>query len=100
MSFLFELICDLIVDGYVELMCLVLPRKRIGKVARFVLELVVQIVSVLLLSCILFGIFQCFETDPWERMLGKCMVWIPVGIIVTQIGLGIILRAVRKKRSE
>lgn len=100
MGCLFELFGELVVDGYVELMCLILPRKKISKTARFVLELVVEIFSILLLLCVLFGIFQCFETDPWERMVGKYMVWIPVGIIVSQIGLGIVARVLAKKRSK
>lgn len=100
MGCLFELFGELVVDGYVELMSLVLPRKKLGRKARSVLELVVEIFSILLLVCILFGAIQCFETDPWERMVGKYMVWIPVGIIVSQIALGIVVRVIAGKRSK
>lgn len=97
MGCLFELFGDLIVDGYVWLMCLILPKEKVGKKTRFVLELLVQIMSILLLICIVFGIIQCFEEDPFERQMGRYMVWVPVGIIVFQIGLGIVVRKIRKK---
>lgn len=93
-----ELIGDAIIDGYIYLMEMIVPEKVLGKGMRIALKIIVGIFTVLLLFMMLLGLIALWSEDKDTRELGKYMVFIPLGISVLQIALGIIVRMITKRK--
>ena len=93
----FELILELIVDGWFSLMQWIIPKKNIGKSTRLALKIVVGIFSGALLIVFLIGILAAALTDATVMDLWK-WIFIPIGISLAQIILGIIVRIVTRKK--
>lgn len=95
-EFIFEVIGESILYGYLYLMKLILPEKFLNEKLKAVLKVIVIIFSVILLCCIFLGLIALLDEDTKE--IGRYMVYIPLAISGVQILLGIILRIVAKKR--
>lgn len=88
---------DSVIDGWFALMQWIVPEKTLGKTARTIIKIVVGIFSLLLLVCMVLGIVALLSEDAYTRQVGKYMVFIPLGISILQIVLGIVVRVVGKK---
>lgn len=93
-----EFLVDCIIEGWFYLMEWIIPEKYISRTFRIVLKVIVWIFSSLLYAIMFIGIFAIISPDPDTRLLGKYMVFIPLGISAVQIALGIIVRIITKKK--
>ncbi len=102
--FLIDLIIELVFDGIIEawlmIMQWIVPEKTLGKYTRIILQIIVGIFTCLLLFIMLLGLFAIISDDPDTKLLGKYMVFIPLGISAVQIIIGIIVRIVAKKKNK
>lgn len=93
-----EFLVDSIIEGWFYLMEWIIPEKYISRTFRIVLKVIVWIFSSLLYAIMFLGIFAIISSDPDTHLLGKYMVFIPLGISAVQISLGIIVRIITKKK--
>lgn len=93
----FEFIAEFIINGYVSLMQQIIPERHTGKLARSLLKAIVAIFSAVLFSVFLIGILIAAFTEATVMNLWK-LIFIPLGISLVQIILGIILRIVTRKK--
>ena len=93
-----ELLVDGIIEGWFYLMEWIIPERYLTRTFRIVLKVFVWIFSALLLFVIFLGIFAIISPDPDTHLLGKYMVFMPLGISAVQILLGIIVRVISKKK--
>ena len=96
--FFIELICDAIIDLWFALMQWIIPEKAFGKYARIILKVVVGLFSSVLFISMALGVFAIISDDPDTKQLGRYMIFIPLGISVVQIVLGIVVRTIAKKK--
>ena len=93
-----ELLVDGIIEGWFYLMEWIIPERYLTRTFRIVLKVFVWIFSALLLFIIFLGIFAIISPDPDTHLLGRYMVFVPLGISAVQILLGIIVRVILKKK--
>ena len=96
-----ELLGDMLVDGYCYLMTLFLPEERINKVVRFILELIINVISVLFFLSILFGCLMFFLADnEGTRMFARYMIFVPLIVSGIHIAFGVIVRIIAKTKKR
>ena len=93
-----EFLVDGIIEGWFYLMEWIIPERYLTRTFRIVLKVFVWIFSALLLFIIFLGIFAIISPDPDTHLLGRYMVFVPLGISAVQILLGIIVRVISKKK--
>jgi len=93
----FELIIDLIFDGWFSVMAWIIPEKHFGKAATIILKVIVGIFSCALLTIFLIGVFGALFTEATIIDLWQ-WIFIPLGFSLVQIGLGIIVRINTRKK--
>ena len=93
-----ELLVDGIIEGWFYLMEWVIPERYITRTFRIVLKVIVWIFSALLFLIMGLGVFAIISPDPYTHLIGKYMIFIPLGISAVQIALGIIVRIISKKK--
>ena len=93
-----ELLIDGIIEGWFYLMEWIIPDRYITRTLRIVLKVFVWIFSALLFIIMFLGFFAIISPDTDTHLLGKYMVFIPLGISVIQIAFGIIVRIISKKK--
>ncbi|MBQ3084411.1 MAG: hypothetical protein IJC46_03040 [Clostridia bacterium] len=91
---IFEGIFDLIMFCYLKLMRLIVPDREVSEQAREKIKDIVTTVSVILFLIMFIGIFFLLPDEPTFNTVGKFMTYIPLGIIVVQILLGIIVKLI------
>ena len=94
-----ELLIDGIIEGWFYLMEWIIPEKYLSRTFRVIFKVLVWIFSGLLLFTMLLGIFAVISSDPDTHLLGKYMIFIPLGISAVQIILGIVVRIISKKKN-
>ena len=104
MGCLFELLLfpieeflDLIIGGWFELMQMIVPDKFITKGFWLVLKIIVYIFSIAILVILIIGLLAALLTEATVLDLWK-LIFIPLGISVVQILLGIIVRCITRKK--
>lgn len=97
MGFFIELIGDLIIDGWFELMQFIIPNKMASRKLRLFLKITVYIFSIILFASILLGVFAIISYDEYARKIGMYMIFIPLGISIIQILIGIIIKLMHKR---
>ncbi len=93
-----DLLVDSIIEGWIYLMEWIVPERYISRTLRIVLKVLVLIFSYLLLFVMFLGVFALISDDAYTKQIGRYMVFIPLGISIVQILLGIIVRIVSKKK--
>lgn len=96
--FLFEWIVDLIMDCWFSLMQWIVPNRALGKTARIILKVLVGVFSCILLFLMIIGIFALISDDPYVKQIGRYLVFVPLGVSVVQILLGILVRWAAKNK--
>ena len=96
--FPFELIFEGIIEGWFYLMQWFVPERVLRKGFRTALKIIVGIFTIILFLFMFLGIFALLSDDEYTNYIGKFMVFIPLGISVAQIILGIIVRCITKKK--
>lgn len=94
---LFECLFESIVEGWFSLMQWIVPKKRFGQGTRLLLQIIIGIFSVVLLVTFVIGIFGALFTEATAFDLWK-LIFIPLGISVVQILIGIIVRLTTRKK--
>ena len=92
-----ELLVDGIIESWFYLMEWIIPERYISRTFRTALKVVVWIFSVLLFLIMGLGVFAVISPDSDTHLLGKYMIFIPLGISFIQILFGIIVRIISKK---
>ena len=100
MGCLLELVGDMVVDVYLEMMCWILPEKKWSEKTRFILEVLVSLFAVLLFICIVFGILLQQQDGEVARTAGRYMAVVPLAIIGVQIIAGIVIRLIVKRKRK
>lgn len=98
MGCILEFLLDFIGDGISELMCLILPKHRMGEVSKFILKTIIYLFTAVLLVSIIFGLIFLFSDDASLIDIGRKMIFIPLIILAVQITLGILIRIINKYR--
>ena len=93
----FELIFELIINGWFSLMQWIVPQRRLGKTTRIILKIIIGIFSVVLFVTFLIGVLAAALTEATVMDLWK-LIFIPLGISLAQIILGLIARIVTRKK--
>lgn len=93
-----EAVAEVIIEGWIYLMQLIIPEKNIGKKVRAALRIVVVIVTVILFISMIIGFFALFSDDEYEKQAGRYLLFVPLGISVFQISAGILVRIISKKK--
>ena len=98
LEFLFEItvegMFELIGYIYIKLMQLIVPNKTVSDETKEHLKKVVTTVAVLLAIVLILGLIFLVQEDVLLKTIGKYMTYIPLAIIVLQVLLGIVLKAV------
>ncbi len=102
LEFLFELvfegIFELIGYCYIKLMMLIVPDKPITENTKNKIKKIVTSFSAILVIVLIVGLILFAQDDMVVKNIGKCMMYIPLGIIGLQILLGIIMKIVNRIR--
>ena len=94
----FEAVFELIVGGWFSLMQWIVPNKFISKGFEIALRIIVGVFSLAVLVVLILGLLSALFTDATILDLWK-FIFIPLGICVVQILLGIIVRCTTNKKS-
>ncbi len=94
--FPFELIFDLMMEGWFSLMQWIVPEKMFSTGFRIFLRIIIGIFSAVLFLLFIIGILGAIATEATIFDLWK-LIFIPLGLGVVQIVLGIIVRCTAKK---
>ncbi len=96
--FVLEVFVDTILDGWIELMGWIVPQYGSNKICRTAMKIIVWIFSGVLFIFMFLGGIALLFGDEDTRWLGKYSFFIPLGISVIQISIGLVVRLVRRKR--
>ena len=96
-SFLIDFIVLSILEFWLGLMQLIIPEKLQGNF-RKVIKVLVYIFSFILFTLMFIALVGMIFGDEYTRMVSKKLFFIPLGISAVQIGLGLIVRNVGKKK--
>lgn len=99
-EFVGEFFCELILEGYLALMCMIMPKRKGSRRFQTVVKTVVIVLSLLLLAGLVTGVFLLFHEDAGIRTAGKITLAVSASAILTQIGLGIMMRAISSKNNR
>ncbi len=94
---LFELIGDMLIDMWFAVMQWIVPKKILGKRIRSILKVIIGVFSCLMLITIVLGLFAIISDDAYTKYIGKYMIFIPLGISVIQIVLGLLFALPQEK---
>ena len=93
-----EMVLELILGGYLELMQLVVPNKFISKRLWLILKITVLVFSIVIFVIFILGLLAAIFTEATVFELWK-LIFIPLGIIIIQILLGVVVRCITKNNS-
>ena len=96
-SDLFELVIEIIFDGYIDLMQMIVPNNHLSKGLRIFIKIIVHIFSILLLITFHIGLLEALLTEATVIDLW-IPIFIPLGISLLQILLGFIVRHTKRKK--
>lgn len=97
MIFILDFIGDLIIEAWFELMQFIIPNKMASRKFRLLLKIIVYIFSGILYASIIIGVFAIINSDEYTRKIGMYMVFIPLGISIVQILIGILVKLKHKR---
>ena len=97
-EFIFEVILEAFGEGFMYLMCLIIPKKSLSQKTYKTVKILVKIFAGILLLSMLLGFILMLSDDMLESKIGKYMFFIPLAISIFQIGLGIILKITAKTK--
>ncbi len=97
MRFILGLIVDLILEGWFELMQFIVPDKMASRAFRSFLKVIVFIFTCVLYCSMFFGIIAMINPDEFVHKLGMYMFFVPLGISIVQILIGLIVNLKKKK---
>ena len=97
LSFLIDLIVTSVFELWFGAMQLIIPQKFQGGLKK-VLKILVYIVSFVLLGLMFVAITRMIFGDEYTQMISEKLFCISFGISAIQIGLGLIIRNVGKKK--
>ena len=97
LSFFLEFAVLYIVEFWFGLMQLIIPEKLQGNL-RKVIKIFVYILSFILFALIFISIFGMIFGDEYTQIVSKKIFFVSFGISVMQIGLGMIVRSINKKK--
>ncbi|MBP3414300.1 MAG: hypothetical protein J6L81_03755 [Clostridia bacterium] len=89
-----EGIVELIGYCYIKLMQLIVPDKTVPEKAKKIIKNTVTTISALLGIVLIIGLIFLLQDDPFMKSIGRYMTYIPLGIMLVQIVLGIVVKAV------
>lgn len=96
--FPFELLFEVVIEGWFYLMQLIIPKSMQNKTVRIILKLTVGVFSFLLALCMLLSFFDLISDDYYTHLLGKYLLFFPLGLSIIQIVFGIIVRIRSKNK--
>ncbi|HOA81043.1 MAG TPA: hypothetical protein PLI11_03045 [Clostridia bacterium] len=95
----FELLFDLIIEGWFSLMKGILPKKTYSTGFYVVLKIIIGIYSMILLVIFIIGILSAILTEATVFDLWK-LIFIPLGLSIAQIVLGIVVHYITKNNAQ
>ena len=104
-EFLFELIFEIVFDGifyaYYWLMSLIVPSKTVSKKTERRIKTAVKVFCVFSMIFMFIGLMLMLASDGDKLLvlIGKLMLYIPLGITVLQVVLGIIAKIVTRNNT-
>ncbi len=92
-----ELIFEEILEGWFTLMCWIVPERHLGKKTRIALKIIIGILSFALFLIFIIGVLGAALTEATVMDLWK-LIFIPLGISILQIFVGLIVRVIARKK--
>ena len=99
----FEGLVELIVYLYMKIVSWILPEHKFSEKLKKRLRNGLEVFSAIMLLSLMCGIGLLIDADPAGKTVGAYMTYIPLGIIVAQLLLGIIIKVItiiRRKNRE
>lgn len=102
MGCLLELFFEIFVEGlfeligycYIKLMQLIVPTKAITARTKKIIKNIVTTIAGILALFTVIGVILLIQEDPFIKVIGRYMTYIPLTIISLQIMLGVITKLV------
>ena len=94
MEFVFEVISEVFINLYIELMTLIVPEKKVNKKK---LKIIAVVEAVVLFVAVIVGFCMIAESDG-ASVVAKVVLNTSSAIIVLQIVFGLIIRKKRHKK--
>lgn len=100
LEFFAEFVVELVLEGYLALMNLIVPSARITKKQRYAAKVVATVIAIVLLISLVVGLILMVESDSPYKKAGKTVFFMSAAIMLLQIGAGIVLKATGKGKYE
>lgn len=94
-----EFLVDFLFDGWFSIMQWILPKKTFSILVQIILRILIAIYSAILLLIFFFGILCAIVTELTVFDLWK-VIFIPLGLGIIQIVIGIIVRCKTKSKNK
>lgn len=92
-----ELIFEEILEGWFILMCWIVPTRHLGQKSRVAIKIIIGIFSFALFLIFTIGVLGAALTEATVMDLWK-PIFIPLGISILQIAVGLIVRLIARKK--
>jgi hypothetical protein len=92
-----ELIFEEILEGWFTLMCWIVPTRHLGQKSRVAIKIIIGIFSFALFLIFTIGVLGAALTEATVMDLWK-PIFIPLGISILQITVGLIVRVIARKK--
>ncbi len=97
MGLILDLILALIWDVWVALMQAIVPEKMANRTFRFFFKGIIFLFTFVCATSMFFGVIAMINPDEFIHKLGLYLFFIPLGISILQILIGLIVRSKTKK---
>ena len=89
-----DILAEILIDVFMELMMLIVPEEKIGKRHKVLAGLLAGVFSFLLIGIFFFGAYLVFESG---NMIGLIPMVLAVAISIVQIVFGIVMYIKKNK---
>ena len=106
MGCLIEFICEVLLEGvielvgycYIKLMTLVVPERAVTDKYRKKIRNIVTVFAVIVALVLIFGFIFWMQSDLFIKQIGKWMTVSALGVMGVQMALGLIVWALTRKK--
>jgi len=99
-EFFYEFVFELILEGWLALMMLIVPQKMNSKKTQKIIKAIVGLFAITTLITMFVGLFSYFDDNEFGKTTGIYLFFIPLTLSLIQISIGIIIRIKKKKNNS
>lgn len=106
MGCLIEFFIEIFVEGvfeligycYIKLMQMIVPNKVVSEQTKIIIRNAVTTIAVILGVVLIVGLILFVQDDPYIKLIGKYMTYIPLALMILQVIVGLIVKLVNHFR--